>query len=310
MILLDGHDGIVTALAYAPDGRSLATGSTDGRVKLWDAFAGREIREYVWLRQGMWLSSLAFSGDGKLLAAGFRGEVIVWSALSGQMLHWHRLSSEDTYHADPALVSFHPTEERLAIACARSAVVEVDPLSDRRLRTLTSPLPDTTWRQVFPWRCLVRAGHTLAAGLIDHVALWGKEGVFQRTDGSPLPYLHWPNGAFVALATDSDGRWLAGARGRGVALWDLTQLGPEVRRERTFKVGDQVNAVALTPDGRTLLAGGDDWTVHVWDVSSGQKRTDYNWRLGQVVALAMAPDGMTAAVSGRKGRQVLIWDLE
>jgi WD40 repeat protein len=95
-----------------------------------------------------------------------------------------------------------------------------------------------------------------------------------------------------------------------VALWDLTQVGTALRRSRTFKVGEQVNAVALTPDGRTLLAGGDDWTVHVWDRASGQKRADYNWRLGPVIALATSPDGMTVAVSGRKGPQVLIWDLE
>jgi hypothetical protein len=42
----------------------------------------------------------------------------------------------------------------------------------------------------------------------------------------------------------------------------------------------------------------------------GGKKAEYNFRLGQILALACSPDGMNAAVCGRKGPQVLIWDLE
>ena len=39
MIVLEGRAGLVTALAYAPDGRTLALGGSDGHVGLWDPFA-------------------------------------------------------------------------------------------------------------------------------------------------------------------------------------------------------------------------------------------------------------------------------
>jgi WD40 repeat protein len=308
MIVLEGHEGTVTALAYSPDGRTLATGGSDGRVKLWDPFSGRELRPCARLRTHPGpVGSLSFGGGGKWLAAGFHGDAIVWSVASGQMLHWHRQSSEGTFLPDPTLVSFHPRDERLALALGSGPVVEVEPLGDRRLRSLTTPISQYAhyaWNQGFAWRSLLLTPAGVLGGSNDHVYFW-REG----QENNPRA-LHWPNGSFVALAADASGRWIAGARGRGVALWDLHHLGESPKKARTFKAGDRVNAVALTPDGRTLLGGGDDWTVHVWDVPSGQKRTDYNWRLGQVAALVTSPDGMTAAVGGRKGPQVLIWDLE
>lgn len=299
MIELDGHASTVTALAYSPDGLTLASGGLDGRVKLWDPVAGRERLACVPLRGGA-VSSVSFSGDGRLVAAGFPGHALVWSASSGQMLHWHRLSAETDHHPAPAFVAFHPSEERLAIAHARGPLIEVESRGDRRLTSFGHPqATDHAWIVPSTWRCLAYAGERVAAGVTDHVFLFG---------GAPATF-HWPNGDFVSLAADASGRWLAGARGRGVALYDLTRL-PDTRRARSFKVGDRVNAVALTPDGEALLAGGDDWTVHVWDVASGHKRAEFNWRVGQVVALAVAPDGMTVAVSGRKGPGVLVWDLE
>ena len=66
MITLDGHQGIVTALAYSPDGRLLATGAADGRVKLWEPFSGREVLTCA--QQGLTVTSLAFSHDGRLVA--------------------------------------------------------------------------------------------------------------------------------------------------------------------------------------------------------------------------------------------------
>jgi WD40 repeat protein len=309
MITLDGHQGVVTALAYAPHGRLLATGSADGQVKLWEPFSGQELATCGQVGPASEVSSLAFSHDGRLLAGGYLGgNVLVWSAASGRLLRRHSLGGGEAPGSDPTGVAFHPAEDRLAIAHYHT-VVEVEPLSDRRLLVRTHPFMATQPHSIsyfippHPWRCLrYAADGRLAAGCRDFAYVWS-------VTESGVKGVHWPTGDIVALDFSPDGRSLATARGRGVALWDLARPS-HAGRKRTFRHFDQVRAVVLPPDGATLLSAGDDWTVHVWDLSSGQKRAEFNWRLGPVSAMVSSPDGMTVAVAGRKGPQVLIWDLE
>ena len=67
--------------------------------------------------------------------------------------------------------------------------------------------------------------------------------------------------------------------------------------------------VAFTPDGGSLLSAGWDGSVRWRDVRSGAERAAYRWGIGRLLALAVAPDGMTADAGGEDGR-VVIWDLD
>lgn len=76
-ITLTGHKGLVSALAFAPDGRTLASGSWDRRITLWDVATGRARQTFAW-EIGQ-VRALAFSPDGLLAAAaGDTGRVVVW----------------------------------------------------------------------------------------------------------------------------------------------------------------------------------------------------------------------------------------
>lgn len=81
---LTEHHGNVTAIAWSPDGRVLASGdqdtnriapSTAQSVKLWDAYTGTELASFGGFKSGVW--TLAFSPDGRFLVAGLQDTTIL-----------------------------------------------------------------------------------------------------------------------------------------------------------------------------------------------------------------------------------------
>ena len=71
----------------------------------------------------------------------------------------------------------------------------------------------------------------------------------------------------------------------------------------------QVNAVALSPDGRHLLTASHDGAIRIWDAATGSPVKSFDWGIGPVTAVAFAPDGLTCAAAGLNGRLVL-WDVD
>lgn len=71
----------------------------------------------------------------------------------------------------------------------------------------------------------------------------------------------------------------------------------------------RVNDAAFTPDGTRLFTVGQDGTVRCWEVASGRSVGVLNWRVGKITAVAVAPDGLTAAAGGEKG-QIVLWDVD
>jgi WD40 repeat protein len=78
-----GHTREVWSVAFSPDGKTLATGSEDGTVRLWDVATHRQIgKPLTGHAGGVW--SVAFSPDGKSLATGSEdGTVRLWDVATG-----------------------------------------------------------------------------------------------------------------------------------------------------------------------------------------------------------------------------------
>ena len=85
LFALKGHSSPVTAVAFSPDGRRLATGSEDKGIKLWDLTTGEELIVLKGHRSWIVNNSIGFSPDGSLLfSAEWLRHVKFWRAATEQ----------------------------------------------------------------------------------------------------------------------------------------------------------------------------------------------------------------------------------
>jgi WD40 repeat protein len=66
--MLEGHSGWVNVVAFSPDSKTLASGSSDETIKLWDARSDAVLQTLE--SHSGWVNAVAFSPDGKTLASG------------------------------------------------------------------------------------------------------------------------------------------------------------------------------------------------------------------------------------------------
>ena len=74
-LTLRGHQSDVDGLAWSPDGKTLATGSNDGVIKLWNPATGKE---RLTLRGAGVIESIAFTPDGNTLVAAHGDQIVLW----------------------------------------------------------------------------------------------------------------------------------------------------------------------------------------------------------------------------------------
>ncbi|GAA4082582.1 WD40 repeat domain-containing protein [Nonomuraea soli] len=273
------HDSPVLSVSFSRDGRSLATVTEEGTVRLWDVERRRLSMPPLRTKPTGQTTIVALSPRGDTLATGGNdGKVQLWDLGTRRLI---KTLTEGNSIVNA--VTFAPDGATLAAGGTDYAITVWDVGTRKTLATFRHDRSVTGL-------AFSADGKTLASSSTDMTArLWDMETLRQRGaafDGQGR-YL-------TAVALAPDGRTLATAVAGGtVRLWDTASWQPE---GKLLPTRHNQPAVTYHPDGRLAVADGNE--VHVWDLPAGT-HTSYV-HPEQVRAVAVSPDGRTLATTGRK----------
>ena len=281
---LSGHRQGVTGLAFSRDGKTLASGSMDGSVRLWDVERGAEVRA-VGGKAGQF-TSVALSPDGKTLAAGMAADGLVrlWEAASGD-----ERSTLTGYKQWLWSVAFSPDGKTLATADADGvklrSVGSGEGADGVRPGIAPGVIPPSISLAFSP------DGKALASGSVDQsVTLWDvASGKLSRTLQG---HSDWVGG----VAFSPDGVSIASVSwDHSVRLWDVNREAS--RHFAACGQGADRDAspppigIAFSPDGKLLASACGEETVRVWAVASGEQLATLSGHNLAVDSIAFSPDG-------------------
>ncbi|KAK3276423.1 hypothetical protein CYMTET_15499 [Cymbomonas tetramitiformis] len=251
-------------LMLIADGKTVASGSRDGTVRLWDAATGEE--QAVLRGHDQEVLSVAFSADGKTVASGSRdGTVRLWDAATGK--------------EQVALRGHDQKVLSVAFSADGKTVASGSQDGTVRLWDAVTGEEKAAWRVLFRYgareedddnhhhNCLVVAfspdGNTVASGSMDHtLRLW------DAATGEEKVLMHLP---------------------RDNQSGDLTD--------------HRIHSVAFSPDGKTVAIGSTDNEVLLADAAPGSEQTALMLRGhdGKVYSVAFSVDGKTVVSGSQDG---------
>ena len=297
---LRGHTEAVTALAFSPDDRLLASGSADQTVKLWDAVTGKEVRSMRGHEKSV--TCLAFSPDGKRLASGGADSTVkIWNTATGKELY-----SRKVHDASVTALAYSPDGRHVLSGSAKNVLRDWEPDEDR-ISSLHQGHDEPITGVAFS-----PDGKTIASvsGSSDQKVRPGKAVLWNTATDKEVWHLGG-RGAFTSVAFSPDGMHLAtgellpGARGAPMPALNLYDLALPNWPSSLGGHNCAITSLAFSSNGKQLVSASLDQTVRIWDVAA-RKETSVLHEEAGVLAVAFSPDGKRVA-AGSEDRTVKLW---
>jgi RNA polymerase sigma factor (sigma-70 family) len=278
-----------TCSAFAPDGKTVAVGSSDSVVSLHDVTTGQELSPVSAPGNRGHVYAVAFAPDSKTLATTRAGRMQLWEPATGKEIRCFPLPDSQA-----GVLAFSPDGNLLATEGPNGTVAVCEAATGRELHRLPGhpaagpPQPNkrVLWALAFSPN-----GKTLASGGVDHaVRLW------DVADGEQLRVLQGHQGTVKSVVFAADGRTLlSGSVDQTVRLWDVA-TGQELRRyDGRFEKG-----LGFSPDGRIVAAGVQEQRnlgLRLQELATGKLLGRFEQLTSSPPHVAFSPDGRTVAAA-------------
>jgi WD40 repeat protein/serine/threonine protein kinase len=324
--------GLVDAVAFSPDGKSIASGDRSGKLTVRDIASGT-----VWfeLPHGQYVHCVAYSPDGRLLASGSSdGTIKILDAASGRLVA--TLGGENGHRDGVIGVRFSPDGRHLVSGSFDNTAI----IWDLATSQPTEILRGHNW-WVWSAEFSPDGAWIVTAGQDGKAIVWGTQAAIrQRLEalGQQVPATTAPasqtifdqytefnghTGAVYAASFSPDGRMIAtGGYDKFVMVWDPDKVKPiDLARQLEGKANrspenyrrlaghlQPVWSVVFSPSGRVIASGSEDNAIRLWDVATGESEKILRGHGSAVHKAVFSPDGEWIA-SGAHDETVRLWNI-
>ena len=334
------HAGFVSSIAFHPEGKYLASTGKDMQVKVWDLTTGKNVFDAPCdaIHGNGTAYAVAFSPDGRQLAAGSQGIVTLWDWMSGQK------TCLVGHEKQQISVAYSRDGRRLASGDWAGSVR----LWDTHAGGKSSGVFPETFRPVTALAFDGDGGQLATASFNRCVNVWDTTTrrivhTLENTDGVVLGVAFSPDGQRIAstgedkivhvwdattgrevlslrghvgicgcLTFSPDGRRLASAsEDKTIRIWDATPLkGDEDQEMLTLQYSDQIWSLAISPDDEKIASAGSGLPVNFRNLKTGQGEVEFPGL--RTIVFCVAWNGQRIAAAGGDGARftVKVWDAQ